>query len=345
MKAFSEDTPISRPLKVLSVTLGDALQNNGENYVHRLRGEGVECDLLVLPYRKRWRRIIEALWAARIVRNYDVVITNEYNNAFAFSLIGNIYTKKIKNIVIGMNLSSRALKCGVGIVDSIVDRVFQSLTAIVVHSREEIELFARLHRISREKIRFSSWGFDVPSVADSTDDFHPGSTPYFCMIGRNNRDFATFLAALKTIDASGVIVCDSGERLSIPEGARVRVFHNLSMEECASCIRYSMANVVLVKDADRGAGHITAVMGMLFAKPHVFSDVPTLQDYLVNSQHGIGVKIGDVAAVANAMKVLKDNSALAQQFGKIGQSDALQMHSHKASQERIWAILVEELGL
>lgn len=334
----------SRPIRVLVVTLGDRRTTTEDEYVKHLRAAGAECDQLVLPYGKRWQRMCQTFWAARCVRNYNVVITNEYNNAFVFALVGKIFRSSIKSIAISLNISGRPLKSGFIFVDFFIDRVFRGISAVVVHSREEIDLFARLHGISKDNCRFSPWGFDSPT-ATPTSDFCAESLPYFCMIGRNNRDFDTFIAALSLSNLEGVIVCGENERLNIPPTTRVRVFRNLAMSECAACVRYSLANVILVKDANRGAGHITAVMGMHFAKPHIFTDVPTLEDYLEHARHGIGVKLRDAGAVADAMIKLRDEVESAIRYGKIAQSDAQHRHSHSAAQHNILKIILEEIGL
>lgn len=331
------------PARVLFVTLGDPQNTPDSDIVVRLRAAGIDCDQIVLPYRKRWKRLIEAFWAARRVRNYDVVITNEYNNAFVFTVVSQFLQKKSKNIIIGMNLSGHALKSGIGLIDKAINNVFQNLTRIVVHSREEIDLFVRLHGIPREKFTFSSWGFDAPVASGPTRHFHSKTPRYFCMIGRNNRDFATFSAALANCDFDGVIICAEEERILYSETSRLRVFHDLSMEECAACVRYSLANVILVKDADRGAGHITAVMGMQFAKPHIFTAVPTLSDYLVPDQHGIGVKLENVTEVTEAMIQLLNNTDLATRMGQAAQRDAGMIHSHTAAQNRIFDVITKEL--
>ena len=329
--------------RVLFVTLGDPRKTTDSDIVVRLRAAEIDCEQLVLPYGKRWKRLIEAFWAARHVKKYDVVITNEYNNAFIFTAVSLIIKIKSKNILIGMNLSGRAFKTGVKPIDSIINGVFQNLNRIVVHSREEIELFVRLHNISRDKFTFSSWGFDAPVASLPSALFNLETPQYFCMIGRNNRDFATFSSALENCKVDGVIVCAKDEKIVVSDTSRLRVFHDLSMEECAACVRYSLANVVLVKDANRGAGHITAVMGMQFAKPHIFTDVPTLRDYLVPDQHGIGVKLRDVAEVTNAMLELLNNPELAVRLGRAAQNDARAFHSHTAAQNRIFDIIIKEL--
>lgn len=334
---------LSHSTRVLFVTLGDPQNTTDNEIVLRLRAAGVDCDQLVLPYGKRWKRIIKAFWSARRVANYDVVITNEYNNAFVFTLVGRILKNNSKNIIIGMNLSGRALKIGVNTIDNSISNVFKNLTRVVVHSREEIELFVRLHDIPRDKFTFSSWGFDAPKTAGATKHFNSETPPYFCMIGRNNRDFATFSAALANCDVDGVIVCGKDEKIATSVTSRLKVFHDLSMAECAACVRYSLANVILVKDANRGAGHITAVMGMQFARPHIFTDVTTLRDYLVPGQHGIGVDLENVTEVTNAMLQFLNNAELADRLGLAAQKDATTIHSHEAAQNRIFDIIKKEL--
>ena len=331
--------------RVLFVTLGDPLNTADSDIVIRLRAAGISCDQLVLPYRKRWKRLIEALWAARHIKNYDVVITNEYNNAFIFNLVDRFLGNNTKHIIIGMNLSGRALKLGWPPVDQAIDKVFQNLSRIIVHSREEIDLFSNLHDIPKNKIVFSSWGFDAPTTPGPTTNFSSEMPRYFCMIGRNNRDFATFTAALANCDVDGIIVCGRDAKITASDTGRLRVFYDLSMEECAACVKYSLANVILVNDADRGAGHITAVMGMQFARPHIFTDVPTLRDYLVPDQHGIGVVLKDVTVVTQAMLALMNDEELAFRFGQAAQIDARAIHSHIAAQNRIFDIISRELGL
>lgn len=331
-------------MKILFVTLGNPSNETRNPIVQQLIGAGYACQQMTLPYGRRVKRFFQSLWQARQVGKFDVVITNEYNNAFVFILISKLFLKRCKHIVIGMNLSGLPLKTGIGLFDRIIDSIFQKLDLVIVHSRAEIDLFVNLHGIARDKFRFSSWGFDAPAKVGPTKDFHAGSAPYFCMIGRNNRDFATFIEALAISGAEGVIVCDDQAGIDIPAGVKVRLFSDLSMEECASCVYYSKANVILVNNAERGAGHITAVMGMLYGKPHIFTNVPTLEDYLVADRHGVGVRCGDAAGVAAAMSALASDPDLAARLGAAGKKDAEAFHSHKAALQRVCNFVIGEIG-
>ena len=319
---------------ILYLRSGNPDDPEGE-VVQRLRQLAGPVDLVSIPYGKAWRRMLRALWRTRRLRRYQVVVSHEYRLAFAASLWAWLLRLPIRNIAVGFNLSSRPVRLGFRPIDRIFNAIFQRLDRIVVHSRSEIALFAKLHDLPEDRFRFSSWGFDAPGQSPESAHFHAESAPYFCLIGRNNRDFATFVQAIDESGHRGVIICGGSQSIDVPPTANVQVFRDLSMDECAACVRHSLANVILVNDADRGAGHITAVMGMLYKRPHIFSNVPTLHDYLEPGVHGIGVPVGDAEAVAAAMRLLASDPRLCEGMGEQAAQDARRLHSNEASTTRI----------
>jgi glycosyltransferase involved in cell wall biosynthesis len=102
--------------------------------------------------------------------------------------------------------------------------------------------------------------------------------------------------------------------------------------------------LVLVTDADRGAGHISAVTAMLLGKPQIFSDVEPLADYLIDDFNGIAVPIGDVGAVAKAIEKLRTNRDLADRLGAEGRSLALQTMSDASSAAGVADAVIQALG-
>lgn len=332
----------SSPYRVLYLRSGDPSDDPGDLVV-RLGAEGAACHVVSIPYGRRWARLARALWQTRTIRRYDAVISHEYNLAFIASLRAMVQGLPIRNLAVSFNLSFRPLRLGFGLVDRFINRVFGRLDRIIVHSRSEIDLFVDLHRLDPARFRFSPWGFDAPLAEPETPVFNHASPPYFCMIGRNNRDFTTFAAALEQSGQRGVIICSGKQSLSLPATADIAVYRDLGMDDCAACVRHSLANVILVNDADRGAGHITAVMGMLYQRPHIFSDVSTLQDYLVDGAHGLGVPLHNVSAVAQAMRRLADDPALRARMGEAAATDARQEHSHAASTDRLIGYIMDVL--
>jgi glycosyltransferase involved in cell wall biosynthesis len=73
---------------------------------------------------------------------------------------------------------------------------------------------------------------------------------------------------------------------------------------------------------------------MLLGKPQIFSDVAPLSDYLMDGFNGIAVPVGDVDAVAAAIRTLRDDQGLCAKLGATGRRFALEQLSYEASASR-----------
>jgi glycosyltransferase involved in cell wall biosynthesis len=294
------------------------------------------------------RAMIRGSTAARILKtfrlrdvgSYDVVATNEYFLTWALCLRLLAKRHGPKLVALSFNQSStRLVKTGFRPVDRLLNRVWRSVQIFLVHSTAEARLFAQLHDIPEDRFVFSHWGFDLPNF-DSANVKIPGQ-PYVTMVGRNNRDLATFGAAVERAGVKGVLITASYMlgRHRLEDSPNLLVLADRPLEECLAYIAGSFAHLVLVVDANRGAGHISAVSAMLLGKPQIFSDVAPLSDYLFNDFNGIAVPVGDVDSVANAIRRLKDDPELAERLGATGRSFALEKMSHSGSARRMANIL------
>ena len=195
----------------------------------------------------------------------------------------------------------------------------------------EMMLYRLLTRLDRAKFKFVPWGFDLPAVNPKSRPNIDTSGPLFCMIGRNNRDFKTFADAISRTEARGVIITGGRNDIgTVEETGKLHILRDVAMDECIGWMTASTANVILVNDENRGAGHITAVLGMLLEKPHIFSRVSTLSDYLDDGAHGIAVPVGDAGAVAGACHALLKDGALARKMGKAAKTRAETEFSNEA---------------
>ncbi len=328
-----------KSMKILYIRHGEEAGDHEFPIVGRLRQTFGECDQFRLSYGSRWTSFASIFLRLRNLRRYDAIISTEYNIAFAICLRLLVQGLSARHIVVGLNLSGRAIRSGLGPVDKIFNRIFGRLDGIIVHSREEIEQFSALHDLSKDRFSFSPWGFDLPEASAPSARFVSAESPYFCMIGRNNRDFLSFVGALEASNSHGVIICSSKDRVLQASHPLVREFHDLPMDECIACVGRSIANVILVNDAERGAGHITAVMAMLLAKPQIFSSVAVLEDYLSSGEHGIGVNLHDVSAIAAAMNRLKAEPETCVAFGAEAKRRAESEFSHGATSRRTLAMI------
>lgn len=289
-------------------------------------------------------KIIRGTTAARVLKalklpkagSYDVVATNEYflTWAMCLRLIGSGARPKL--VALSFNQSStRLFSTGFGPVDWLLNRVWRRVQSFLVHSRAEARLFAELHDIPPDRFVFSHWGYDLPDRDPAETKLPP--EPYVTMVGRNNRDLATFSAAVERAGVKGVLITASYMLRETPLEAspNVLVLTDRPMEECLNYVAGSFAHLVLVADANRGAGHISAVSAMLLGKPQIFSDVAPLSDYLADDLNGIAVPVRDTDAITAAIERLRDDPELAERLGSNGRSFALKEMSHVTSTRRM----------
>jgi hypothetical protein len=231
------------------------------------------------------------------------------------------------------------LLSGIGFVDRLLNRTLRRASLFLVHSKAEARLFERIHNIPAGRFVFSHWGYDLPAHDPSNTELPEG--PYVTMIGRNNRDIATFCAALDRAGVKGVLITAKYmlDRYEGPKPKNVLILADRPMEECLNYVAGSFAHLILVLDADRGAGHISAVSAMLLGTPQIFSDVAPIRDYLIDRFNGIAVPVGAIADVAEAIVLLRDDAKLRGELGENGRRFALEHLSYEAWANRSAAAL------
>lgn len=269
---------------------------------------------------------------------YDVVITTSYTLAFAVCLRRYLLGMRGKHVAVGLNLSRRSITSRYGPLRAFFNRVFAGIDLAVVHSVHEASQFADLHDLPEDAFAFAHWGYDIPREIGGMFDDYPG--PYVCMIGRNNRDHATFIEALRSLSCRGVLVVPGYEDMAgydIPDN--VDIFTDLSNADCLGCQRNSFANLILVNDNSRGAGHITAVSAMHLGVLQIVSDALPLREYLVDDVNAIVVPVGDATALRTALQRALDTPETGAQLIQAGRQMAACWLSASASANRISGIV------
>lgn len=299
------------------------------SFAQHLEEKGWQVDCVAVSDQARARGIPRILRGKFDLQQYDVVAASEYYLTWALCL-RLMFSRRPKLVAVSFNQSSeRLVRTGVRPIDKLLDRLWRRVSLFVVHSRAEARLFARLHNIPSDRFTFSYWGYDLPPF----DPVPIENGEYVTMIGRNNRDLATFCMAVERAGTRGVLVTASYmlERRGIRSSDRIKVLTDRPMSECLNYVANSFAHLVLVTDAQRGAGHISAVSAMLLGKPQIFSDVAPLADYLKDGLNAISVPLGDADAAASAILKLRDDRQMAASLGAAGRKFALERMSDSAS--------------
>lgn len=321
--------------------------SNGYKLLYFYRAESGAVNSLATTLRERGWQVHEVpvsdfapLWGVldvfrrRDFSAYDIVAASEYYLTWA-TCLRLLFNRKPKVVALTFNQSRRLLLTGIGFVDRALNRIWRRAALFLVHSNAEAVLFARVHAIPESRFAFSHWGYDLPPHDVRKTELP--SEPYVTMIGRNNRDFATFCAAVERAGVRGVLITAAYimSRYSLENSGKVLILADRPMEECLNYVAGSFAHLVLVLDADRGAGHISSVSAMHLGKSQIFSDVAPLRDYLIDGFNGIAVPVGDIEAVADAICSLQHDGALREKLGENGRRFAFEQLSYHASAGRI----------
>lgn len=323
---------MTREKRVVSISLADkpSIKHDFPDHLKFLEGRGYKFYGIALPWVHPAKRIPHFLRLAPFLRGAGVVLTSEYFNAAAVSAILRLTGSRARHAVIGLNVSNnRTLRTKSPRLNRWLNRLFFGrIDMAVVASKPEAEIFVRQHDIPKDRFAFVHWAYDLPQ---GEGHFQRPERPYFCLIGRNNRDHATFCAALEGMEADGVIIAHTPPGLTLP--ANVRAYTEIPLADCIDCIRHAVANVILVQDADRGAGHITIVTAMHCGRPQIISHVDTALDYFIPEKHALTVPLEDPKAVRAAMQTLLDNPERAERMGRDAADFAARWLTHARRSE------------
>jgi glycosyltransferase involved in cell wall biosynthesis len=313
------------------------------SFAKLLEADGWVIDYVPVSERAPARGILNIFMCRRHFADYDVVAASEYFLTWALCLRLLFNRQRPAVVALSFNQSQRLIRTGLKPADWVINRLWRRVSVFHVHSRAEARLFAKLHDIPEERFQFSHWGYDLPKFEARTATVR--GKPYVTMVGRNNRDLETFSTAVQRAGVDGVLITAAYmvTRHPLEQHDNVKVLVDRPVDECLRYVANSFAHLVLVTDAGRGAGHISAVSAMLLGKAQIFSDVAPLADYLIDDFNGIAVPVGDVDAVTRAIRKLLSDAELRDRLGASGKSFALQSMSDSASAAGIANAVVNAL--
>lgn len=313
-------------MKVTVVGLGaeDGVTADCPDHLAFLKARGAEIARVTIRRRGPLRRLPALVRLMPRLLRSDLVVTDEYFNAAFASLLLRVVPLRIRHVVVGLNVSgNRTLSTPFRPLNIVINFFLQRMDLIFVASRAEAPLFAELHGLPLERFSFVHWAYDLP---DETGSMDLPDVPFFCMIGRNNRDIRTFCDALEGTPYGGLLICDPAPAEALPD--HVRVWVGVPMGDCIRALRHSVANVIVVNDAGRGAGHITLVTAMHCGKAQILSRVPPMADYFVDGRHAITVGLGRADELRAAMYRLAQDPDACEAMGDAARRHAARWLTH-----------------
>lgn len=264
--------------------------------------------------RKPWWWWWFALRMAPCVKDFDVVITHAPYMTLYLAVAMRCLFVNVPHLAFSFNHGNRRFFRGVLL--WLLHRVIPRIDLFVVYSQKEMDILGDIYAIPREKFCFQHWAVQPPETCGELPEDVRARQPYVACIGRNNRDFGTFLKAVDGLPVNAVVVCPAGMAASLEFPPNVLVYSDIPQPQCHEIMRGALINVIPILDASTGAGHMTIVAGMHLGKAQIVSQLPTIDDYFFDGVHGISVPPNSVEPLRNAIRFLCQHPELCAQFGE-----------------------------
>ncbi|MEW6251267.1 MAG: glycosyltransferase family 4 protein [Planctomycetota bacterium] len=287
---------------------------------------------------QRQEHWLRAAWrAAPAAREHDLVISHHPYMTFHLALA--LLARGIRRPHLAFSFNHGNKRFFRGLQLRAARRLFRDVDFFIVFSEGERRLFHEMYGIPLERLGFQHWAVQPPVLASAPQAGHPEEQPYLCCLGRNNRDFATFLAAVADLPVRAVLVCPRHALNGASVPSNVTVLSDLTMEACMRILAGAVASVVPILDATTGAGHITIVAAMQLGRPQIVSRVETVREYFFERVHGWAVEPRSPVALRAALQELLGDPPLAARMGTAAARFANQWLSEAAAVRHLRAVL------
>lgn len=195
--------------------------------------------------------------------------------------------------------------------------VFKDTNGFVVYSQAERLIFNNLYNIDLDKISFCHWAVNPPEIKNECMGYIVKSKPYVCCMGRNNRDFDSFIKAMEKAKMfNAILVCPEGkvDASSLPDNVLLK--NEIPFSEAMTILSNASVNVTPLKDASTGAGHITIVAAMQLGIPQLLTKLETIDDYFLDGQHGFFIEKDNSDSLVDKLTLLMKDDNLREKMKK-----------------------------
>jgi glycosyltransferase involved in cell wall biosynthesis len=315
----------------------------GQNHLHEF---GI--DARVHDSRLRRRRRLpgvahRATWVAREVAmpweagNADVVVTPL---ASLLPLIARA-RRRPKTVVLNISLCTTLRRIG-GARRRFLEASLRSAHAIVCLAAAQRDLLLRQVRLDPARVHVALLGVDAQFYAPS-----PASGDGVLAVGRDlGRDYATFAAAMRRLDAPATIVASTKNLVGVDLPANVVVALDVPPRRLRDLYAEAACVVVPTRagEFDRGAdcsGQTVLLDAAASARATVVTRRATLAEYVDDGVTALAVEAEDPAGLADAISRLLDDEAERRALANEGRALVERAHTTRHFAERLAPIIRE----
>lgn len=154
------------------------------------------------------------------------------------------------------------------------------ITAFIVHSESERELYSELFKIPQSKFITIVLGDE-----DRTNRIKPKfNRDYFLAAGRSNRDYKFLLDFWKNRTENLKIICDT---LSYKSSNNIEILNNCYEDEYFFQLANCYAVIIPLEDTNISSGQLVIIHAMMYGKPIIVTHNNTLGIYIKNQETGL----------------------------------------------------------
>ena len=205
---------------------------------------------------------------------------------------------------------------------------------ILTNSSAEVDFIARRFGIPKTKLRF------VPMYTTiERPELSPINEGYVLSIGRTARDLDTLMLAAPHFHAPLALVVGKHDPLPEKLPSNIRVFRDISLEECHEKIQRAAVVVIPLLPAERSTGQVVLFEAMALGKPVVATRVTGTQDYIRDGENGLLVEPGDAIGMAKAINRLLHDPEFSSQLARSAWKDCqTTLHAEEHARRKLDAI-------
>ncbi|MFV0385364.1 hypothetical protein [Paracoccus sp. (in: a-proteobacteria)] len=264
----------------------------------------------------------------------DAIVTSFPQLAFACCLLRPVLSRKTKIIGWSFNFG----KASQDRIARLYGMILRHANLLVVHSTEEVGVYARAFGILPAKLKFVPLQVGDVKVEPKDEGFDA------IALGSAWRDYGTLCDAVRGTDLRVLIIASPAAMRGVDVPENVVVRSGLSRLECRALQAAAPVTVIPISPRANAAGQVTFVFSMSKARAIVATDSIGIRDYLVDGEEVILVPEQDAETMATVLLSLRDNPELAKKLGAAAQKAWRERNSDPVAARHLVACLDQVFG-
>jgi len=238
-------------------------------------------------------------------KEFDVIISGYIIQALTYSFLGMVFRSGKKLHLLNEIYLNEPSSIKRKIRPFIYRMFLKNVDYIRVSARSEISNYSMALKVPEDRFWFNPW----PSFVKDPDVKNPNGN-YILSAGKQFRDYATLVKAVRGTGCRLVIVSDMKSMEGIETSQEVEVVYNISKQEYFDLLFNSRFVVVPLQNDFGSCGQISILEAMSYGKPVIAARVTGSKDYIEDGISGLFYEKGNYEELRDKILLLNSNHDL-----------------------------------